>query len=96
MQNTKNELTMLPRSNGTGGNHGAALQPQFTPLEVDVSPSMSLISSTANHLHGLMIGLTKDKKDIDAETVKTVCECGKNIRELIRLQLDIVKVKHRV
>lgn len=62
------------------------------------SPSMSLLDSTAQHLHGLMKGLTANEPDpslkrYDPETVQAACSCAKNIREIMKLKLDAIKVQ---
>lgn len=72
--------------------------PQSKTALLVESPSMSLLDSTAQHLHGLMKGLTANEPDpslkrYDPETVQAACSCAKNIREIMKLKLDAIKVQ---
>jgi hypothetical protein len=62
------------------------------------SPSMNLLDSTASHLFGLMQGLIANKPPADVqkyspEEVNAACNCAKNIREIMKLKLDALKVQ---
>lgn len=54
---------------------------------------LNLIDSTAKHLHGLMKSIAVDHPEIrnSPQMVNAACNCAKNMRELLRLKLDVVK-----
>jgi hypothetical protein len=76
----------------------SVLSPPSETFVLVESPSMSLLDSTANHLHGLMKGLTANQPEAeirkyDPEIVNAACNCAKNIREIMKLKLDALKVQ---
>ncbi len=61
------------------------------------SQSSNLILDSAKHLNGLMKDLTRDLppvdiKQLDVERVQTACLCAKQITELMRVQMDAIKL----
>lgn len=70
---------------------------QLTSVEEANLASMNLLASTATHLHGLMKGLTINDPEAtvrlyDPHKVNAACNCAKQIHNLMRLQLDAVKL----
>lgn len=61
------------------------------------SQSTSLLLDTAKHLNGLMKDLTKnlppvDIKHMDVERAQTACVCAKQITELMKVQMEAIKI----
>jgi hypothetical protein len=44
-----------------------------------------------NTLHGLMLSVTKEK--CSAETVNAACNCASQITQLLKLHLEVIKVR---
>jgi hypothetical protein len=53
------------------------------------SDMMNLINASANHLFDTM----KAQPNNDVDAVKNICVCAKQIKELLRLKLDVIKIK---
>jgi len=101
-ENTMNETKTTSTKSSTPVNAVVIPPEDSTPQSKTAllveSPSMSLLDSTAQHLHGLMKGLTANEPDpslkrYDPETVQAACSCAKNIREIMKLKLDAIKVQ---
>lgn len=68
---------------------------------VDVSQTMNFLSDTANHLKGLMTGLTANDPDphlkkVDPEVAKAATGLANSIYKIKRLQLDAMITKHKI
>lgn len=71
---------------------------QSSDVSLVISPSMSLLDDTANHLHSLMRGLHANQPEpeiraFDPERVNSACNCAKQIYSIMRLKLDAIKVQ---
>lgn len=53
------------------------------------SDLMNLINASANYLFSTMSAQPKN----DVDSVKNICVCAKQIKELLRLKLDVIKIK---
>lgn len=74
----------------------AASSSQFINSEEARSLSLNLIDDTAQHLHGLMKSVGTKNEDglnlrIDPQKINAACNCAKNIHNLLRLKLDVLK-----
>jgi hypothetical protein len=74
---------------------------ESSTLKQAASDTMSLIDSSANHLHALMRGLTHNVPDFEIKTpephrVETAVKCASEIRCLMRLKLDLFKTAHQI
>lgn len=79
------------------------IQPEVCTQQRESSPmvqsaSMHLLDSTAEHLHSLMKGLTANSPDpatraYSTDVVGAACNCAKNIREIMKLKLEAIKVQ---
>ena len=54
---------------------------------------MNLIDDSALHLHGLMksVAIEAPERKLDPLMINAVCNCAKNVTNLMKLKLDIVK-----
>jgi hypothetical protein len=71
---------------------------QSSNVAMVVSPSMNLLDSVSEHLFGLMQGLVANKPPADIQRynpdeVNAACNCAKNIREILKLKLEALKVQ---
>lgn len=57
------------------------------------SQEKSLLDDSAQHLFTLMQKLSSSSQtSVSPEIVNAACNCGKNIREIIKLKLDAIKL----
>lgn len=56
------------------------------------SDLMNLINASGNFLFDTM----KAQSNKDIEGVKNICVCAKQIKELLRLKLDVIKIKKEI
>lgn len=56
-----------------------------------ISPSMSLIDESAQCMFSVMGALEDRAKRGDVEAVRAACECAKQVTQLMRLKLDVLK-----
>ncbi len=66
---------------------GLETSPQI--LERGDSPSMRLIDDSADYLFSVMKGIEGKK----SEDVRSICACASEIHKLMRLKLDLLKLK---
>lgn len=76
----------------------ASSQPSLLS-DVENSPSILLIDESVQHLHGLMTSVARvpdDPEDVnthlDPQKVGAACNCAKNIVQLLRLKVEMVKL----
>jgi hypothetical protein len=79
-----------------GSSAGTQLMDLIVPsvsIVGESSPSKNLIDSSIEHLHELMRSVAKEnpRSRTNPEMINAVCNCTKNLRDLIKLKLDIVK-----
>lgn len=70
--------------------------PLSDSAQMVTSPSMHLLDTSAEFLHGLMKKLDKPGETTDTETVHAACNLSKNIREIMKLKLDCIKVQQKI
>jgi hypothetical protein len=81
---SKTRIGMLPAISKQTSNGSAQLLPVS---DVAISPSMSLIDSSANLLFETM----KKVEVSEVYHIEAICECAKNIEKLMRLKFDVLK-----
>ena len=71
--------------------------------DVEKSPSLNLLNDSVQHLYGLMksvsrIPATEEEANfrMDPQKVNAACNCAKNMHNLMRLQVDVMKMVHGV
>ena len=74
----------------------ADLNEQSTTALTVGSQSMNLVDDTAKHLFALMKGLTHNLPDaeiksFDPDKVNAATNCAKQIYQMMRLKLDVIK-----
>lgn len=101
MQETKNEIVKQSMPQEKDASRGEVSINANSTIETDVSPSMNLLDNTATHLYDLMKGLSQNQPEtsiklFDVERVHAAANCAKNIREIMKLKLEVIKVKHGI
>jgi hypothetical protein len=78
-----------------GGNGLIQLMDSLKPstsTAAENSNSMSLIDDSAKHLYELMKSSAPTQgQEFNSERVKAVCQTAKEMREMLRLKLDILR-----
>lgn len=100
MQQTEMTTTEKNGREGTRETHSEGSIEQYLTSAMVESPSMNLLDDTAAHLHGLMKRMTPETTDLtnnsSADVVNSACNAAKNIREIMKLKLDAMKLQHEV
>ena len=78
--------------------HSTDSKSPSTTLDGTESPSMHLLDASCEHIYSLMKGLTANAPDVNVrayspEIVNTACLCAKNIREIMKLKVEVMKIK---
>jgi hypothetical protein len=94
---TGSELTRrensFPLSEDSGADGLTRLAASLKPSEnssAETSHSMSLIDKSATHLHDLMKSVAPSQTT-EPEKIKSACEAAKQMTQLLRLKLDILR-----
>lgn len=101
MKETKNKSLIESTPSGTSKTPSVGSTKPSPNVELVGSQSMNLLDSTAEHLYGLMRGLHANQpepeiKTYDPDRVNAACNCAKNIREIMKLKLDAIKVQMKL
>lgn len=99
-QKTEKRTTKQSEPEGASVTPHTGSTAQFLTSAMVESPSMNLLDSTAEHLSELMDSL-RDSEDarppqIHIEKIHAVCLAAKNIREIMKLKLDAMKLQHEI
>ncbi len=96
VQNERREILIVPKNELLGSEKETQLMDYIAPRvisEKEESQQMNLLDSTLSHLHGLMkqIAVENPPARTSPEMISAVCNCARNMRDLMKLKLDIVK-----